>query len=28
LSLVKIQILPEDRDHGLGSVQPARQEVE
>jgi len=28
LSLFKIQILPEDRDHGLGSVQPARQEVE
>jgi len=28
LSLVKIQILPEDRDHGLGSVQATRQEVE
>jgi len=28
LGFVKIQILSEDRDHGLGSVQPARQEVE
>ena len=28
LNFVKIQILPEDRDHGLGSVQPAYQEVE
>ena len=28
LRSIKIQILPEDRDHRLGSVQPARQEVE
>ncbi len=28
LGFVKIQILPEDREHGLGSVQPACQKVE